>query len=129
MVSQVLQPEDVAYWAESKDYFLRDLADGFVGGPPPEEQNLIDILTFLAVFSIGYKEMAMDDLCDLFDKRINAFIVGLQRMGFTKDFRKEYVAKRTIPGPLERIIRVAFGRAAYRMFDQVREVEKPQGGK
>lgn len=111
--TSMVRPENLELWANSEDYFLKELAERYVGLPFPDEKELIEILTFLSIFAIGCREMKLDNLAETYDKRINMFVLGLDRIGFARGDYKQYVLKRKIPGMLTRIVRRAFGKAAY----------------
>jgi hypothetical protein len=123
MVNSIVSEEQLKVWLNSKDSVLIQLAEDCIGLPLPQEQELINILTFFSIFNLGCKEMKEETIANIFEKRINLFVIGLTKMGFSGEFRKEYVTRKTIPGPLLRIKRRAFGRAAYVMTELKRYVE------
>jgi hypothetical protein len=122
-MNPTVHAEQLEIWLNSGDSMLVQFAEDCVGLPLPEEQELTDILTFFCIFNLGCAELKLFDVAKIFEKRINLFIIGLGKLGFSSDFRKEYVAKKTIPGPLLRIKRRAFGKAAYVMLELKRDAE------
>jgi hypothetical protein len=119
----VVKEENVKVWLDSKDEMMIQLANSCLGKPMPIEEELTEILTFFNIFSLGLIEMGLKDMSKVYERRIRLFIIGLKQLGFSSIDRREYMARRTIKGPFNRIIRRACGKAAYVMVELKRYLQ------
>lgn len=120
----IVREESVQLWKDSGDPFLMAFAEDWIGQPFPEEKFLVGILTFFSIFNIGCNEMGLSEVAEKFQRRINLFLVGLEKIGYSRETRREHVAKRNVPGIYHRITKAAFGRVAYTMCDLSRNLQK-----
>jgi len=116
------------YWRECDDEFLAGLADSYEDSTEaPDEEELIEILTCLFVFSMGLREMGLHELSETFEKRAVKVGIGINKMGYKAGTKyKNYVLNRKMDGFHDRIMKKASFRAAYRMVDLVRTIKEPK---
>jgi len=86
----------------------------------PKDSDVIDILTFLSVFSLGYRELKLDDLSNLYKKRIDYYIDFLCRLGYGMRGTMCYMSSTMLDGPLKRIINSVSNRVEYMTRESTR---------
>lgn len=108
----------IKYWHETGDPMLQSLAESIKElGVLPEEQELIDLLTFYLVFSIGCRELKLDREAEIFSKRADWFLGGLRAAGVKEGAYYSYVNARDLRGLYSRIQNYAATDAGYRMTE------------
>jgi hypothetical protein len=113
----LLEEKHLKVWLNSGDPFLLDLAQKCLGEDILGGQELTEILTFLAVASLGVSEVELFELREVYTRRINLFIEALPDLGYNPGYHKEYLLKKIIPSPYYRILRSAFGKSSYKMLE------------
>ena len=117
----------VEFWKQSDDSILVRLAENIEEAKTiPSEEEMIEILTFFSVFSMGCLEMGLKDIAKAFEKRATSFIIGLRKMGLVPGKYKNYVLDCMLDGYYNRVINTAAYRAAYRFCDLSRDVKEPK---
>ena len=114
------------YWRECEDEFLTALADNYENlTEAPDEEELIELLTYLFVFSMGLREMKLYKLSETFEKRATRVGMGISKMGYTAGRKyKNHVLNRKMDGFYDRVMKKACFRSAYRMIDLVRTTKE-----
>jgi hypothetical protein len=133
-MAKIIKVEDLKCWTDSGDPFLVELAQYYIGKELPVDydkreqigvgprgtpvyatfnglQELATVLDFLNTFAIGYAEMKISKMRELYDRRITLFIHGLSKMGYSREPGEETL------GALEKIIRIGAGKSCHRMLD------------
>ena len=97
------------YWRECDDEFLTRLADCYENlTEAPDEEELIELLTYLFVFSMGLREMKLYKLSETFEKRATRVGMGISKMGYTAGRKyKNHVLNRKMDGFYDRVMKKA----------------------
>lgn len=131
---KIVKEQELRCWLDSKDQFLVDLANFYIGkelqvdfdlkeeiGRNVKDQpvytifngekDLIQLLDFFSTFAIGAAEMKDQELKAIYDRRVVLFIHGLSKMGYSRSKGDDTL------GSLEKIVRIGTGRSVYRMLE------------
>jgi hypothetical protein len=125
MIEKVEVEKCAAHWKDTNDPMLVDLAlYTETEGKLPSEEELTDILTFYLVFSMGCREMKLEQEAENFNNRANALVGGLERANIKGGKYYSYMKKCAVDGVLNRIKNIASSRATYSMLDDSRRESK-----
>ena len=125
MIEKVEVEKCIAYWKETGDSMLVDLAISTEEeGKLPSESELIDLLTFYLIFSMGCREMKLEQEATNFNNRANYLIAGLQRANIKSGQYYSYIKKHAVDGVLNRIKNIASSKATYAMLEDSRRESK-----
>ena len=111
----------INYWRETGDGMLIQLADTVEeAGELPEESELIDLLTFYFVFSMGCREMKLNNEAESFNTRAANFMLGLGKMGLQPGKYKNPITNFKFNGLYDRVVSISSSQAAYLMLESNR---------
>ena len=113
---RIVTEQDLALWVSSKDVFLEELAQEYIGKPPMSEQLANELLEFLCVFSLGCSQLGLPELAEVYNKRVSLFLVGFSKMGYSTGTYMFYTAMRKCYGTFQRVVRKLGGRIDYLTF-------------
>jgi len=108
-------------WENSGDNFLQQLAADYKEQNfPPTELEAAEFLTFLIVFSMGCREMELEDLRILYDRRASLYFAVLSKCGFRYKRQVCYWTKEGRYGGLTKVL----SRACYNAGKQTSEISR-----
>lgn len=80
---------DVRKWLDSEDEMMVGMANSCIGEETIQEENLKEALKFLNIFSLGFREIGLNSLADIYSKRTDLFIGNSLKLHISKKLIKE----------------------------------------
>lgn len=125
MIEKVEVEKCITHWKETNDPMLADLAlYAETEGKLPSEEELTDLLTFYLIFSMGCKEMKLEQEAINFNNRANHLVAGLSKANIKSGTYYSYMKKHAVDGVLNRIKNIASSRATYAMLEDAAREKK-----